>query len=309
MQINIVSCDNGVGLTRDARIITDLLVLGGHEVSFSAFNDVPTRKYDLNIFLELVGVKWFDAAKKNILIPNPEWYDSGWVQFLRRFDMVFAKTHCAEEIFRKRGVPVVFTSFTSYDRALPDIKKDDLKFFHLAGKSLQKGTEMVIRAWDKNPTFPPLTIVQDPSKWKRRVTSKNINHIYDHLDEHVLKTLQNAYGIHVCPSETEGFGHYIMEALSVKSLVITTNSPPMNELITPQRGFLIEQVRRAPQRLATNYFVSEQTIERGVRTVMGMSDDVKNQMRENGRKFYEENDAFFRRTFVDTITKVLERII
>jgi glycosyltransferase involved in cell wall biosynthesis len=306
MQINIVSCDNGVGLSRDARIITEILT-PEHDVTFSGFLTEPTKQCDLNIFLELMHPKWLDFARKNVLIPNPEWYDNNWVQYLPRFDMVLAKTRCAEEIFRRRGCPTEFVSFTSYDRSIPGSKKDDLKFFHLAGKSLQKGTEMVIRTWEKNPAFPPLTIVQDPGKWKRRVTSKNVNHIFDHLDEHVLKTLQNAYGVHVCPSETEGFGHYIMEAMSVRALVISTNAPPMNELVTPDRGVVVDYTRRAPQRLATNYYASEATLERGVRSVMSLSDDAKERMRENGRSFYEANDAFFRRTFVDTIRKVLQQ--
>jgi hypothetical protein len=304
MRINLVSTDNGVGLSRDVRIITDILTTAGHEISFSPLNAEPSERYDLNVFLELMHPKWLDAATKNVLIPNPEWYDNAWVQHLSRFNMILAKTRCAEGIFSKRGCPTQFVSFTSQDRYLPGVKKDDLKFFHLAGKSLQKGTEMVIRTWEKNPTFPPLTIVQDPSKWKRRVSSKNVSHIYDHLDEHVLKTLQNAYGVHVCPSETEGFGHYIMEALSVRSLVITTNAAPMNELITPDRGVLVDYVRRAPQRLATNYYAAETTLERGVRAVMAMSDDMRERIKENGRQFFESNDAFFRRSLVDTLNRL-----
>jgi hypothetical protein len=166
---------------------------------------------------------------------------------------------------------------------------------------------MVIRTWEKNPTFPPLTIVQDPSKWKRRVCSKNVSHIYDHLDEHVLKTLQNAYGVHVCPSETEGFGHYIMEALSVRSLVITTNAASHERTHhSRDRGVLVDYVRRAPQRLATNYYAAETTLERGVRAVMAMSDDMRERIKENGRQFYESNDAFFRSSLVDTLNRILQ---
>ena len=178
---------------------------------------------------------------------------------------------------------------------------DGLKFFHLAGKSLQKSTEIVVRTWEKNPNFPHLHIIQDPSKWKRRVTSKNVTHQYDRVDDHMLKIFQNSYGVHVCPSETEGFGHYIMEALSVGATVITTGAPPMNELVTSERGILADYVRRAPQRLATNYYVSEVTLERAVRQAIALSDETRARFRENGRRFYEENDAFFRRTFVETI--------
>ena len=79
----------------------------------------------------------------------------------------------------------------------------------------------------------------------------------------------------------------------------------MNELITPERGVLVEHVRREPQRLATNYHVAEQTLERGVRQVMGLTDEMKDTMRKNGRKFFENNDSFFRQSFVDIIEKVI----
>jgi glycosyltransferase involved in cell wall biosynthesis len=44
----------------------------------------------------------------------------------------------------------------------------------------------------------------------------------------------------VCPSVAEGFGHNIFEGLMHGKPVITTNCAPMNELVTPERGFLVE---------------------------------------------------------------------
>src|ERR1017187_4513390 len=104
MRINIVSQNNGVGLTQDIKIITDLLAKEGHRVTFSHTSTQPLAKYDLNIFVEHVVPNWLNASLKNVLIPNPEWYDRGWEQYLSYFDMIIVKTKHAENIFRKRGL-------------------------------------------------------------------------------------------------------------------------------------------------------------------------------------------------------------
>jgi multisubunit Na+/H+ antiporter MnhB subunit len=44
-------------------------------------------------------------------------------------------------------------------------------------------------------------------------------------------------------SEREGFGHYINEARAVGAFVISTDHPPMNELVTPERGALVKPTR------------------------------------------------------------------
>lgn len=49
----------------------------------------------------------------------------------------------------------------------------------------------------------------------------------------VVTAVQAEHPIHVCASEREGFGHYINEARAAGALVVSTDHPPMNELITP----------------------------------------------------------------------------
>lgn len=47
------------------------------------------------------------------------------------------------------------------------------------------------------------------------------------------------------PRTPPGFGHYINEARASGAAVISTNHPPMNELITPRSGLLIDPERTA----------------------------------------------------------------
>uniref|UniRef100_A0AAV1TAX6 Glycosyl transferase family 1 domain-containing protein n=1 Tax=Peronospora matthiolae TaxID=2874970 RepID=A0AAV1TAX6_9STRA len=49
----------------------------------------------------------------------------------------------------------------------------------------------------------------------------------------------------MCPSGMEGYGHYINQARASGGLIVSTNLPPMNELLTPASGVLITVKRQA----------------------------------------------------------------
>jgi hypothetical protein len=51
--------------------------------------------------------------------------------------------------------------------------------------------------------------------------------------------MQLESGVHLCVSEREGFGHYLNEARGAAAVVITTEHPPMNELVRPGVGVLV----------------------------------------------------------------------
>ena len=319
-KINIITVDNSGGLTRDGKIIKKILEQSGFKVSlfevgkptighklhklytegeyFFSKKIKQSPPYDVNLFLQDVIPTWFSRAKINCLIPNQEWFRDNFLPFLPKIDYILCKTKYAQSIFDKLGCRTEFISFTSFDGWKQHQEKDYNHFFHLAGSgSIQKGTKTIIDVWSNHPEWPYLTLRQ--KKQNSHVSAPNINYIHDFLDDQTLREYQNNFGIHLCPSEAEGFGHYIVEAMSTKALILTTNAPPMNELITPERGVLVGYKHQKKQRLGTNYYVDPNQLERKIEEVLGMSDKKKKELGENARNWYLENDQFFRTKIVE----------
>ena len=74
-KVNLIYYNNGVGLTKDVKILQSALSGMFDFIEYDAFGiDCPSA--DINIFLQNVDqhtVKFVDKAKTNILIPNLEW--------------------------------------------------------------------------------------------------------------------------------------------------------------------------------------------------------------------------------------------
>jgi len=94
-------------------------------------------------------------------------------------------------------------------------------------------------------------------------------------------------------------------------LTITTNAPPMNELVMPDRGILCPYVRAAQKNfnhqpwLTMNYYVSERTLKESVVKAISLSPEEKLAMRNNARTYFEDNDKTFKDKFVQTIKGIV----
>ncbi|MCP2728295.1 glycosyltransferase [Limnofasciculus baicalensis] len=166
--------------------------------------------------------------------------------------------------------------------------------------SWQKGTKTILEVWKRHPEWPRLTIKQKQNS-STKITAPNIEYITKYLDDEVLCQYQNSHGIHLCPSEAEGFGHYIVEAMSCQAVTLTTNAPPMNQVITPNRGILVDYHDSKIHRLGTNYYVNPQSLEQKINEILGMDYNSKKQLGENARDWYQQNDSFFRRKLIEVL--------
>ncbi len=337
--VNIISKDNGVGLTREAHLLSQILSAAGWQVqitfvtekrlrrsALSAGQHVASwqqrararvknrweswrasgRRFDVNLSIESLLPEWFARARFNCLLPHPEWFEPWWCEHLTQVDLVLCKTREAERIFSARGARTAFTGFTSVDRFEAGVRRDERAFFHLAGNSLQKGTVPLIALWQRHPEWPTLTVVQHP-EFAKPVSAANIHLRAEFLADAELRELQNRHGVHLCPSETEGFGHSLVEAMSCGALVITTNAPPMNQHVTPARGLLAEFAATKPQRLATNYYFDVGSLEKQVELALAMRPERRTELCRNARNWFEDNDRFSRGQIVAQLESLVNR--
>lgn len=310
--IRIVARTNGVGIDRDVRILTEALPDPCRPAAFSHYRGVsPLRclygrrdEEETIIFLERVTARWLRHAGRYLLIPNQERFPARLTPLLRRVDHVLCKSVHAQEVFSARHPSVHFLGFTSIDRRLPEVVPDYSRFFHLAGGSSLKGTATLLDVWSRHPEWPVLTVVQHSSEAPPRVAG-NVHLIRDYLPDAELRHLQNSCGVHLCPSRSEGWGHYIAEAMSCGAVTVTTDGPPMNEIVQPERGVLVPYDRSERRKLGVNYYVEPSALERAVSELIERTPSEKESLGDAAREWFERNDLAFRRNLRRLVTALV----
>ena len=264
-------------------------------------------RFDLNIFLAPIFPEWLPLARKNILIPNAEGFAGHMLKHLPRVDLVLAKTRLTEKIFSELGCKTEYTAFVSKDQLDEQVPRDYTRFFH-ACSSQYKGTKRVLDVWIRHPEWPELvTVINHNETVPAEIKAPNIRALRTPISDAELKRLQNSYAFHLCPSEAEGFGHYIMESMSCRAVVFTTDGPPMNELIDSSRGVLLDCLdERPPLNLSHRYFLKaeslEQQVERAIKMDRATIDRIGAAARDH---FHKTNQTFLDRfpELVHSLTK------
>ncbi len=310
--INIVGRSNRVGLDRDASLIAEIVGEAGRQVSFSHYRSrpwgaslLPSRTtIEATVFLERVFPRWFGTSAVNLLIPNQERFPRRHVRRLDRVDHVLCKTRHAQAIFRGLGCSVFYIGFTSRDRYDQNVTRDYRSAFHLAGRSTLKGTEAVLRLWRKHPEWPELLVVQH-RKHGLDGLPDNIRLLHTYLGDEELRDLQNRRGIHLCPSRAEGWGHALVEGLSCKALVVTTDAPPMNEVVDSGRGICVPFATSSPRNLGTSFEVDEVALEHSVQILLDLPIEESQRLGTRAREWFLRNDSRFRARLPEVIDQVV----
>nr|CCA22002.1 conserved hypothetical protein [Albugo laibachii Nc14] len=194
------------------------------------------------------------------LMPNTEMYELT-AEHLWQSDVVLTKTVDAYQRttkwFQQNGNPrntVVFytrhttTNVLALDSKSIDKDFDNVRLLHTPGASWQKNTVEIALCWKRNPSLPLLEIFGPPEllEWEdfadsawRLSNHSNYKLYTKDLSSREFSKLLARTTFFLCPSRMEGYGHYINQARAAGGVILTTNAPPMNELITSTSGVLV----------------------------------------------------------------------
>jgi glycosyltransferase involved in cell wall biosynthesis len=165
----------------------------------------------------------------------------------KEYDKLICETHTAEKIFRTMKVRnFTYIPYSLDLKEFPIVEKQfDKKFtfFHPAGMGGvidRKNTDKVIKAFiEMNREDAKLIITSQKSISYELPKNLNIEIICGNLDREKLINIYQSSHVTVLPSKYETIGIPILESLACGTPVITTDVPPMNELVVPNSsGFL-----------------------------------------------------------------------
>jgi hypothetical protein len=300
--INIITnINNGAGLQKDAELFSALLEKQGHKWRMIAY-DRPHQGIsypaDINIFMEVMVPYLMNQAPVNWLMPNSEWWDANVGECaLPRINLVLCKTHDCESIWGKKLGRTYYTGFEAADLNdnTPVLNKE-LAFLHLAGNSGTKNTQAVIDCWRQHaPPYPIAIVSRDPAIRVLCHGVKNVTYHQRLADSHVATHI-NQTRFHLMPSEYEGYGQGMHEALGCGGIVITTKAPPMIEFPGVPKELMIPPSGSFPRRVAMCHSVSSDGVRDAVEKAVALSPDELVKLSIMARAGFEsEREAFRQR--------------
>ena len=247
-------------------------------------------------------------AQSVVFIPDIEWMMPADVAVLEsgKIDTVAFKNQFSLEIFNRQPVgdavrhrPVIGWTSVDFDGG-PLPNRNFHKMLHVRGVSQQKSTEVVLDVWLHNPDFPELTATVSLREGFRVDAplrkEPNLTLLLGKIPEEDLRKLQLEIGIHVCPSMAEGFGHSLNEARAAGAVLVTTDAPPMNDLVTDGvNGYLVPSIDQdmRPFNYSVAYPVRRAHLEQTIRKIMSVPVQALQEMGGRARLSFVEDRARF----------------
>ncbi len=315
MNFKIYYSRAGFGLVKDAKILQNALMFLGYDAEII---ELPTAKHSflgritaaIASFSKIIGFLFFYRRlqrfflgkpehisihlekifygklflhRKQILIPNQEWFGSAFFELLKYIDNVWVKTRFAEGIFKEFRPAVDYIGFCSVIDSNVIYKKNGDHFFARVGMSHFRGAERLVDVWRTHPEWPLLKMVID-SSCRPANPPANVEYlnVFPRVEDYVALASSSLF--HIYASEVEGFGHSIVEAMGYGAVVLVTDAPPMNEVADTDCALLIAATYSGQKLFSPRFLVNSSAIEDTVEAVMRMDEERIQQLIENARR-------------------------
>lgn len=264
LRINLIgNADRRSGIGNDMEVfIRSFQITRSQHKKRAEFKIIDFRDYkcdlaDINIFFENLNPLFIPYGKRNIFIPNQEFFYRIWEPYLKDIDVVWCKTKYAVNCFSSIHPNVKYVGWTTFiNPDYWDIAKGEKirRCILVAGRSKNKNADFVISHWDSK--WPELHVFYQKDRLNLNIVNQeNIIYHDTYVEPKELYDFQYHSWFHICLSSMEGFGHYINEAREKGSYVITLKGEPMNEFNTPS------QVKSRKKRLKETLGVKYNPIE------------------------------------------------
>jgi len=95
--------------------------------------------------------------------------------------------------------------------------------------------------------------------------------------------------------------------MSCEAIVISTDAPPMNEIVNHSFGIIVPYERQENRHLGVNFYVDSKALDLEVNRLFKLKEEDKIKYGKNARNWYKQNHKIFLNTFPDIIQKLLNK--
>lgn len=176
-----------------------------------------------------------------------DYYKEDTVSLFNIYDFVICNTHRHMQAMRRHKQAFYVKWGTDINLYKPNQEKhNQLTFFHSMGMSFRKGTGKVINAFINGKVYKKAKLVIHTQLSVDKISQYSEEELRDYNIEVISKTvtapgLYYMGDIYVYPTDLDGLGLTIYEALASGLPVITTNNAPMNEVVDDEiNGKLVD---------------------------------------------------------------------
>lgn len=312
MNFEIYYSRAGFGLSKDARILSEALAFLGHDVAVKElpkagegfggkFNEkLQTlcmlfsmlffyRKLQriflgkptvVAIHLEKIFYWKLFLHRHHVLIPNQEWFNPKQFSLLSFVDGIWAKTSFAVGIFAEFKSNICRIGFSSSVEPISTSAKTRDYFFSRVGMSRFRGAEVLVNLWRCHPEWPLLKLVIDNS-CRPLNPPHNVEYLDIFLNYEDYIACSSAALFHIYATETEGFGHSIVEAMGSGAVVLVTDAPPMNEIANSTCALMVGSFYKGQKWFSPRFSVLPAELEAAVNKALQMSGEETQKIVDN----------------------------